>query len=103
MWGTEGTKATRWAPRWTKRRLGRDRGPERVGRLELRSTLLVEHIEFADGEACSCQQVDDLPSEMAPSENALLDRLESVLPATHGLVGGQTCLLYTSPSPRDRG
>jgi len=71
---------------------GRQGGAEGVGASDLWGALLVEDVEFGDGEACGCQQVDDRPGQVASAEDSLLHRLEASLPAADPLVGGQPVL-----------
>jgi hypothetical protein len=66
--------------------LGRQGDAEGVRSREF-GALLVEHVEFFDGETRGSQQVNDWPGEVAPAEDPLLQRVEAPLPAAHTLVG----------------
>ena len=72
--------------------LGRHCGAEGVGARELRGALLVEDVEFFDGEARGRQQVHDGPGEVASADKPLLQRVKSPLPAADPLIRGQPVL-----------
>jgi hypothetical protein len=79
--------------------VGRYGGAEGVGYREFRRALLIEDVEFVDGKARGGQQVNDGPGEVAAAEHALLQWVESSLPAAHILVGGQPVLQEVQGSP----
>src|SRR5580698_1262502 len=79
--------------------LGRYCGAEGVGAREFRGTLLVEDVEFFDGEVGCRQQVDDGPGEVASAGYPLLQRVETPLPAADSLIGGQPVLEEVQSSP----
>lgn len=56
----------------------------------LGGALLVEDIELGDGEARVSEQVDDRAGEVTAAEEALVHRLQTMLPAPYVFVGGQT-------------
>ena len=72
--------------------LGRHCGAEGVGAGELRGALLVEDVEFFDGEARGRQQIDDGPGEVASASKPLLQRVKAPLLAADPLIGGQPVL-----------
>jgi len=57
-------------------------------------------VHFGDREAGDRQQVGNRPGEVTAAEQALLDRLEAVLPAADPLVGGQPMLDEVQRSAR---
>jgi hypothetical protein len=81
------------------RNLCRHRGAEGVGAGEFRGSLLVEDVEFLDGEGRRRQQVDDGPGEVASAGDPLLQRVEAPLPAADPLIGGQPVLEEVQPTP----
>ena len=66
--------------------------PERGGADRLGGALLVEDVELGDREPRAGDEIGDRAGEVASAEQALLDRLEAVLPAPDRLVGGESVL-----------
>jgi hypothetical protein len=67
---------------------------------ELGGAFLVEDVDFPDREAGACKHLGNRPGEVTAAEQALLDRLEAMLPVADPLAGGEPMLDEVQRSAR---